>query len=379
MDFKWSGEQIAFRWRVRSFLEAELPLDWEELACQSPGSKALTDFSLEFCPKLAVAGLLVPHWPKEHGGEEATPWEHFILGEEMWRVGEPRGPQYYNVNWLGPSIMKFGSPAQKDQHLSLIAAGKAIWCQGFSEPGAGSDLAALRTRADRVDGGYSITGSKIWTSYASLADYCFLLARTAAGKAGVSVFLVPMKCPGIEVRKIPSVVGDGDIHEVFFTDVFVPEDCRLGGEGQGWEVARYALHYERVGIPRYALARRVLERMVDGLQAAGQFGDSLVRTRAAQAFAACEAARFLIYRVLDQRAKNQPQSAETSVGRVAVVNAERIVSDFALDFVAERLLGTGDRLVDTHQKRAITAGIAAGAAEIQLNLIADQLLNLPRA
>lgn len=378
MDFAWSEEQIAFRRRVRSFLEAELPSNWEELARQSPGSKALTDFSLEFCPKLAAAGLLVPHWPKEFGGEEATPWEHFILGEEMWRVGEPRGPQYYNVNWLGPSIMKFGSQAQKDQHLALIAAGKAIWCQGFSEPGAGSDLAALRTRADKVDGGYSITGSKIWTSYASLADYCFLLARTSAGKAGVSVFLVEMKSPGIEVRKIPSVVGDGDIHEVFFTDVSVPEDCRLGAEGQGWEVARYALHYERVGIPRYALARRVLERVVEGLKTAGQFSDSLVRARAAQAFAACEAARFLIYRVIDQRAKNQPQSAETSVGRVAVVNAERIVSDFALDFVAERMLGTGDLLVDTHQKRAITAGIAAGAAEIQLNLIADQLLNLPR-
>jgi alkylation response protein AidB-like acyl-CoA dehydrogenase len=379
MNFTWSEEQVAFRERVRSFLEAELPSNWEELASQSPGSKALTDFSLEFCPKLAAAGLLVPHWPREFGGEEATPWEHFILGEEMWRVGEPRGPQYYNVNWLGPSIMKFGTQAQKDEHLSLIAAGKAIWCQGFSEPGAGSDLAALRTRADRVDSGYSITGSKIWTSYASLAEYCFLLARTSPGKAGVSVFLVPMKSPGIDVHKIPSVVGDGDIHEVFFTDVFVPEGCRLGDEGQGWEVARYALHYERVGIPRYALARRVLERVVEGLKAAGQFGDSLVRTRAAQAYAACEAARFLVYRVIDQRAKNQPQSAETSVGRVAVVNAERIVSDFALDFVAERMLGTGDRLVDTHQKRAITAGIAAGAAEIQLNLIADQLLNLPRA
>jgi alkylation response protein AidB-like acyl-CoA dehydrogenase len=379
MDFGWSSTQIEFRVRIRNFLERELPATWGELASQSPGSMAMTEFSLDFCPKLAAVGLLVPHWPKEYGGEDATPWEHFILGEEMWRVGEPRGPQYYNVNWLGPSIMKFGTREQKEQHLSLIAAGKAIWCQGFSEPGAGSDLASLRTRAERVDGGYRINGSKIWTSYASLANFCFLLARTSPGKSGVAVFLVSMSSPGIEVRKIPSVVGDGDIHEVFFTDVFAPETARLGADEQGWDVVRYALQYERVGIPRYALARRVLESSVEQLKAERRFSKGLVRTRAAQAYAVCEAARMLIYRVLDQRAKEQPQTADTSVGRIAVVAAERIVADFALDFLPDEMRGSGDGLIDTHHKRAITAGIAAGAAEIQLNLIASQLLNLPRS
>lgn len=379
MEFRWSEAQQAFRERIRSFLTAELPHNWPEIACQSPGSAAVTNFSLEFCPKLAVAGLLVPHWPEEHGGAGATPWEHFILGEEMWRVGEPRGPQYYNVNWLGPSIMKFGTPEQKAEHLSQIAAGRAVWCQGFSEPSAGSDLAAMRTRAEPVEGGYRINGSKIWTSYASLAEHCFLLARTGAGKAGVSVFLLPMRSPGVEVRKIPSVVGDGDIHEVFFTDVFAPEACRLGGEGQGWEIARYALHFERVGIPRYALARRVLEETVAELKRQDRFNDAHVRTRAAQSYAVCEAARLLIYRVLDQRSKDQPQSAETSVGRYAVVSAERSVAEFALDFLPDAMRGLGQKLIDTHHKRAITAGIAAGAAEIQLNLIAEQLLHLPRA
>ncbi|HTH28709.1 MAG TPA: acyl-CoA dehydrogenase family protein [Sphingobium sp.] len=379
MEFAWSPEQQAFRERVRSFLRAELPADWTDIASQSPGSLAVTNFSLEFCPKLAAAGLLVPHWPVEYGGAGATPWEHFILGEEMWRMGEPRGPQYYNVNWLGPSIMKYGSAAQKDEHLSLIAAGKAIWCQGFSEPSAGSDLAAMRTRADAVDGGYRINGSKIWTSYASLAEYCFLLAKTSQGKAGVSVFLLPMSTPGIEVHKIPSVVGDGDIHEVFFTDVFAPADCLLGAEGQGWEIARYALHFERVGIPRYALARRVLEEIVATLDREGRFADAHVRTRAGQSYAICESARMLVYRVLDQRAKAMPQSAETSIARYAVVQAERTVAEFALDFLPEAMRGIGQKLIDTHHKRAITAGIAAGAAEIQLNLIADQLLHLPRA
>jgi alkylation response protein AidB-like acyl-CoA dehydrogenase len=379
MDLQWSDSQIAFRKRVADFLAAELPADWETLACQSPGSQALTGFSLEFCPKLAAAGLLVPHWPREYGGEDATPWEHFILGEELWRVGEPRGPQYYNVNWLGPAIMRYGTPAQKEQHLSLIAAGKAVWCQGFSEPSAGSDLAALRTRAEPVDGGYRITGSKIWTSYASLAEFCFLLARTASGKSGVSVFLVPMSTPGIEVRAIASVVGKGDLHEVFFTDALVPGNCRLGEDGQGWEVVRYALHFERVGIPRYTLARAILERAVGELKQSGAFANPFIRTRAAQTYAICEAARFLVYRVIDQRAKLQPQSAETSVARVAVVAAERSVGEFALDFLPDAMRGMGSKLVDTHHRRAMTAGIAAGAVEIQLNLIADSLLNLPRA
>ena len=378
MHFQWTDAQAAFRHEVRSFLRDHLPAEWPAMAVLSPGSAAVTEFSLQFCPQLAQAGLLAPHWPEEYGGRNATPWEHFILGEEMWRVGEPRGPQYYNVNWLGPAILKYGTPAQKERFLRPIAEGRAVWCQGFSEPSSGSDLASMRTQAEKVPGGYRINGSKIWTSYAWLAEHCFLLARTAPGKSGISVFLLPMSTPGIEVHKIPSVIGEGDIHEVFFTDVFVPEDCRLGGDGQGWEVTTYALHYERVGIPRYALARRILEEAVTTLQQAGRFADTLVRTRAAQAYAACEAARMLVYRVLDQRARSAPQTAETSVARVSVVAAERSVAEFSLDFLPEAMRGLGDRWVDTHHKRAIAAGIASGSAEIQLNLIARQLLNLPR-
>lgn len=378
MDFQWSDEQRAFRQEVRSFLKENLPAHWPSIAVLSPGSEAVTKFSLEFCPKLAAAGLLSPHWPEEYGGRNATPWEHFILGEEMWRVGEPRGPQYYNVNWLGPSILQFGTHEQKEQFLRPIAEGRAIWCQGFSEPSSGSDLASLRTKAEPVPGGYRINGSKIWTSYALLAEHCFLLARTGPGRNGISVFLLPMSSPGIEVHQIPSVIGEGDIHEVFFTDVFVPEELRLGQENQGWDITRYALHYERVGIPRYALARRILEETVATLKESGDFKDGLVRTRAAQVYAICEAAKMLVYKVIDQRNKAAPQTAETSVARVAVVAAEHAVADFSLDFLPQAMRGVGSKLVDTHHKRAIAAGIASGAAEIQLNLIASHLLNLPR-
>src|SRR5262249_15117045 len=158
-------------------------------------------------------------------------------GEEMWAAGEPRGPQYMNVNWVGPVIMRFGTPAQQEKYLPPIRNGDAIWCQGFSEPGAGSDLAALRTSAMPVEGGYSLSGAKVWTSYAGHADTCFLLARVPRssggqdGKAGIVILLTDMRSSGIQVKQIPALIGEGDIHEVFFDEVFVPEADRLGAEG----------------------------------------------------------------------------------------------------------------------------------------------------
>lgn len=379
MDFAWSDEQSALRERVRALLQRELPPDWEVLCRHGPGSPEQTAFSLEFCPKLAAAGLLVPHWPVEHGGRGAPAWEHFILGEELFAAGEPRGPQYMNVNFIGATLMRFGTPAQKERYLPPMAAGRSIWCQGFSEPSAGSDLAALATKAVARGDEYVINGSKIWTSYAGLAQQCFLLARSGgSGKGGIAIFLVPMDTPGIRVRPIPSLIGHGDIHEVFFDDVVVPASARLGEEGEAWKIISYALSLERVGIARYAFSRRVLERMVKLLQATGRFDDAIVRSRAGQALAACEAARLLVYRVVDQRARGLPPSAESNLARVAVVAADHAVSDFGLDFLPDGYCGAGEPLLLAHHERAIAAGIASGAAEIQLNLVAQDHLQLPR-
>jgi alkylation response protein AidB-like acyl-CoA dehydrogenase len=378
MDFSWTEVQLAFRASVSDFLERELPDNWESIARQSPGSKALTEFSLAFCPKLAAAGLLVPHWPEEFGGRNASPWEHFILGELMWEAGEPRGPQYYNVNWIGPTIMAYGTRVQKRQHLQLMSSGSVIWCQGFSEPSAGSDLASLRTRAEPNGGKFLITGSKIWTSYAALSDYCFLLARVPEmpGKPnGITVFLLPMSRAGIAVRPIRSVVGDGDLHEVFFDSVEVEADEVLGEVGDGWRVARYALHYERVGIPRYALAARILDKTVHHMERAGALGDAACEMAGA-ARANCEAARMLTYAVIDRRARNLPPDGSTSVTRFATVAAENAVAEFVLDFQPSLLAGLEEPMVETHHRRAIAAGIASGAAEIQLNLIARDVLGL---
>jgi alkylation response protein AidB-like acyl-CoA dehydrogenase len=379
MNFAWNPEQIAFRTSVREFLAANLPDNWESIA-HGPGSEAQSIFSTQFCGALAQAGLLVPHWPASWGGRDADPWTAFILAEEMWAAGEPRGGQYMNVNWIGPTLMRYGSEQQQARYIPPMARGETLWCQGFSEPEAGSDLASLRTRADQHGAEYVINGQKIWTSYAGLADTCFLLARTSPGKGGISIFLLPMDTPGITVRQIPSIIGEGDIHEVFFDDVKVPADAMLGAEGQAWEIVRTALSLERVGIPRFALASRMLQRAVAALKTQGRFGTSSgagAVEQAAKAHAACEVARLYSYNIIDQRCQGQPPGPEASAARVATVNAERLVNEFVVEHLPEALSG-GDALLLAHHQRAIVAGIASGAAEIQLNLIATELLQLPR-
>jgi alkylation response protein AidB-like acyl-CoA dehydrogenase len=378
VHLEWNDQQQAFRERVRDFLARELPADFEQMAGHGPASHGVTAFSMQFCQKLAGEGLLVPHWPKEWGGSDATAYEHFIIGEEMWAAGEPRGGQYMNINWIGVTLLKFGSEEQKHRYVPPMAEGRVLWCQGFSEPGAGSDLVSLRTRAERRGDEYVINGQKIWTSYASLAETCFLLARTGGeGKQGIAIFLVPMDTPGITVRSIPALVGEGDIHEVFFDDVVVPASARLGEEGQAWPIITFALSNERVGIPRYALARRALDRAVERLKARGDFARGDVRARAARAARTCEAARMLVYRVLDDRARDLPPSAAANVARIGTIGAERAVCEFVVEFVPEALSGA-DALLLAHHQRAIVPSIAPGAAEIQLNLIAGQWLGLPR-
>jgi alkylation response protein AidB-like acyl-CoA dehydrogenase len=379
MTFTWSTEESKFRDRVVDFLRSELPSDWDRISLHGPGSREQTEFSLQFCPRLAEAGLLVPHWPRQYGGHDGSTWEHLILGEEMWSAGEPRGPQYMNVNWIGPTLMRFGSGEQQQRYLPEIGAGKAIWCQGFSEPSAGSDLFSLRTFAQREGDQYIINGSKIWTSYAALADHCFLLARVGGKRReGVCIFLIDMKTPGISVRAIPSLIGEGDIHEVFFRDVAVPVGSLLGEEGAAASIIKFALGHERVGIARYELARRTLDAAVGRLKKQGSWRDSHIRFRAGQALAACEAARLLVYNVADMRARGLPPSADASLARVAVIGADHAVANFALEFLPGAFLADDLPQLLRHHERAIVAGIASGAAEVQLDIIAQSHLELPR-
>jgi alkylation response protein AidB-like acyl-CoA dehydrogenase len=380
VEFAWSDDDARYRRELREFLDATLPPDWDEIAAEGPGSEPVVARCRAFCGELARRGWLVQHWPKAWGGSDAPPWRHAILGEELWSRGEPRGPQYMNVNWIGPTILQFGTEAQQREHLPRMARGDVLWCQGFSEPEAGSDLAALRTLALREDDVYRVNGSKIWTSYANHAEFCFLLARTdpaSQRQRGVSVLLVPMDRPGIEVREIPSVVGDRYFHEVFFTDVRVPVASRLGPEHEGWGVVAYALQYERVGAPRYARAARTLDALAKRARERGLLEDPALLEKLGAARALAEAARLLTYRVIDGRAHARPPSAETNVARVAGTLAERTVSELALELFGADSLAHAS-FGDAQFRMAMTAGVAVGATEVQLNLVASRVLDLPR-
>ncbi|MBV9997454.1 MAG: acyl-CoA dehydrogenase family protein [Caulobacteraceae bacterium] len=379
MEFGWSEQQLAFRRKLLDFLDETLPPDWSDIARDGPGSHAQMDYAREFCPKMAQAGLLTRHWPVEYGGEAgATPWEHMILSEEMWSIGDPRSSGYMGANWIAPTIMKYGTPEQKAFHLGKIASGEVLWAQGFSEPSAGSDLASLRTQATRVQGGYVINGSKIWTSYAHSADYVYLLTRTeGAAHAGITIFLVDLKLPGIDIRPINSILGEGEFHEVFFTDVFVPDEARLGEEGRGWAIVRAALHSERIGAARHEMARRTILKAVAELRRRKRFSDPVVRMRAATALALARAARLLVYAVVEGRVKARDPSAETSIARYALYEADKAAAAFVAEFLPESLLDGGDGQLRAAFASGATVGLAAGSAEVQLNLIARDGLSLP--
>jgi alkylation response protein AidB-like acyl-CoA dehydrogenase len=303
MDFSFTPEEERFRAELRAFIDAELPAWWRGMFVDD--ARVFPE-TRRFCRKLAERGWLTMAWPREHGGEEAGVWKQTILREEMWAHDEPRGPQYMNLNYIGPCIMRFGTAEQKRRFLPPMAAGDVIWTQGFSEPGAGSDLAALTTRAEDRGDHFVVNGQKTWNSYADApADWCFLLARTdraAARHAGLSVLLVDMRTPGITVRPIGTIAGPHEFAEIFFDDVVVPRDSLLGEKNQGWTVATTGLTFERVGIARYARAGYVIEQLVRYACEAGLGGDPDVRQKLAELRVRYEAARLLSYRAVSLQA-----------------------------------------------------------------------------
>ncbi len=381
MEFAWTEDQLAYRRRLADLVRRELPPDWwENYAHDGPYPPHFMQFARRFAKVLAAEKLIVRHWPKAYGGIDADAWDHIIISEEMWSEGEPRSSLYMGSNWAGPAIMKYGTEEQKLQHLQDIANGDKLWCQGFSEPESGSDLASLRTRATRqTDGSYILNGRKIWTSYAHGADIMFMLARVdGSGRSGVTCFLVPVRSPNLTLRTIPAMQSAYDFHECSFDDVHLPEGARLGEEGKGWEIVRYVLHHERVGLARYEYASRTLEYAVKVLKERGQFDSEVVQAQAASCLAMVEAARLLAYSVVDARVNDLPPSADTSLARYAMIQSDRAVGNFVTSYLTDALTEPGDGRLRAHYKTAITSGIAAGAAEIQLNLISSGYLELPK-
>jgi alkylation response protein AidB-like acyl-CoA dehydrogenase len=379
MEFGWTDVEAGFRSRVESTLARCMPPHWDRSATSVGGSEA-SDESNAVARALAAEGVLVCSWPTEFGGEGASRWEQLILAEVMWHYGEPRGPQYMNVNWIGPAIMRFGTEEQKRDLLLPMARGEVIWCQGFSEPDAGSDLAALRTRAVRDGDEYVVNGQKIWTSYASDAQFCFLLARTdleAKRSRGISVLVVPMDTPGVAVRPIPSLVGGHAFHQLDFTDARVPVSARLGAEHEGWSIVRSALATERVGLPRYIRTALVIDLVAEWAAANRRLDESWIRVRLGEALAACEAARMLVYRAVDDQAKDRCATPHAYIARAAVVDAERLAADVSVEVMGAYGVELAS-VADAQMRNSLAAGIASGTYEVQLNLIATELLGLPR-
>lgn len=246
MDFDPDPGEVTFRQEVRSFLEANLPPDMARR-----GRRAYThrrDDMLRWQEILAKGGYGVPEWSAAAGGRGWTGRQRMIFDQELARADAP-AVNVQGLTLVAPVLREFGTPEQKKRFLEPLIAGKTIWCQGFSEPGAGSDLAALRTAATRVESGWKLSGQKIWTSQAHMADWCFILARTsieARKQQGISFFLMDMKQPGIDVRPIISIDDQHHLNEVFLNEAFVPDGQLVGEEGQGWAIAKFLLNNERL-------------------------------------------------------------------------------------------------------------------------------------
>ncbi len=379
MDFAFGERADALRAELRALIADEIPPDFLGAFTDDPRD---LETAQRFCRRLAEEHLLTLAWPEEYGGRGASVWEQTVVREEMWAHHEPRGAQYMGVNWVGPAIMAFGTDAQKAVHLGAISAGEVIWCQGFSEPDAGSDLASLTTRAEPVDAGWRINGQKIWTSYAGMAQWCVLAARVrpegtepTSKHEGITLFLVPMSAPGITVVPIHSSLGPHHLTEVCFDDVVVGDDAVLGGVGKGWQVMRHALSFERVGIARYARCDRLLSALEAEL--GDRFDDlpAAVRATWTRALVAVRVARLLNYRAIALQAEGGAADTAASAARIAVTQADQLVAEalfHALDATSLRDKHSGAPLhgaVEDHYRYAQAATVASGTIEIQRMIV----------
>jgi len=386
MDFSFAPEEVAFRAELRSFLADALPAWWRGMFVDDERAIPTTR---DICRRLAERGWLTMAWPPEFGGSGASVWMQTILREEMWANEEPRGPQYMNLNYIGPLIMRYGSPEQQQRFLPPMARGEVIWCQGFSEPDAGSDLAALATRAEDRGDHFVVDGRKIWTSYADApADWCLLLVRTnrsAPKHRGISVLLVDMATPGIDVRPIDTLAGPHEFNEVTFDGVVVPRDCLLGAVDEGWQLVVAGLTFERAGIARYARAGRVIEMLVEWANTTGCAADPNVRRKLADLRVRYEAARLLNYRAVSMQAAGVVPTTEASIARIHNGQLEQLVSQVGLELLGPAgQLGADDPwaplqgAIRRHWARNVPTTIAAGTLEVQKNVVAQRGLGLPR-
>jgi alkylation response protein AidB-like acyl-CoA dehydrogenase len=391
VDFEFTAEEDAFRADLRQFLAEQLPPWWAGYSASDEAFEVVKRVT----KAMAERGWLTMAWPREYGGQAAPIWRQVVLKEEMTAHHEPRGPQYMSLNWIGPSIMMFGTEEQKNFHLGRIGRGEGFWLQGFSEPDAGSDLASLRTKAERDGDEYIINGEKIWTSHVLRGEWVFLLARTdpeAPKHKGISVFLIPMTTPGISRAPITSMVGTkGRVGHIYFDNVRVPASSRLGPENDGWRVAMQALGFERAGNPRWLGSFRQLDALKEyAVQTPANghslYDEPLVRQRFAQLTIEAEVARLSYYRQISEEAAGLDTRQIASIGRIQGTVSNQNVSRFAMELLGglsdvaqkgEAWVPLGGQAGSTWME-GLVATIVAGTLEVNKNVLATRGLGLPR-
>ncbi|MGE5595027.1 MAG: acyl-CoA dehydrogenase family protein [Hyphomicrobiales bacterium] len=377
MQFGFDDSENRFRDSFRAVLAEHRPAG----AASEPGVSPERE--------LARDGWLTAAWPREYGGRGLTAIQQLIVKEELFRADIPVPGQ--GVNLVGPTLMVHGNDRQRQEHLPRIAAAEVQWCQGFSEPGAGSDLASLQTRAVRDGDEYVVNGQKIWTSHAEIADWMLLLARTdpAAPKhRGISMFLLDMKTPGVTVRPIRQLTGVPGFNEVFLEDVRIPAANLVGEENRGWYAATTTLDFERSGIERNFIAERDWERVYHVLREQGcmtaPVSGAAYRHRLASLRIEIEVGRWLARRVAWLQTRGRVPNAESSMSKGYNSEVGQRVSEFAVNVfgLAGALLegpqaASGGMLAFRYlDARRLTVG--QGTAEIQRNIIATRGLGLPR-
>jgi alkylation response protein AidB-like acyl-CoA dehydrogenase len=381
VDFADSPDDARFRASLRAWLAANRPARDERVPHDDASLADEFAFLKAWQRRLFDAGYVGLLWPREYGGHGAAPVQQAILNEELARVRAPQLLNRVGINNAGPTLIAHGTEAQKTRLLPPILSGDEMWCQLFSEPGAGSDLAAVRTRADRDGDHFRVTGQKVWTSYAQFSKWAILLARTdsqAPKHKGLTYFVLDMESPGITIRPLMQATGSTEFSEVFLEDVAVPAANVIGAVNQGWGIAMTTLAHERgtgFAFKEQVLARIALDDVVGRVRALGKQGDPLVRQAIAQRHVEVEVMRLLNCRTLTRLAKGLEPGPESSLVKLFWAGLTQRVHDLAL-----AVEGPAAVLGDGRWPHAFlwsrVSSIAGGTSEVQANIIAQRILGL---
>jgi len=379
VDLRDTPEEAAFRAKLRAWLEANLP---EERRGWRGGEQRFgDDFGREWSRKLYDAGYAGLTWPKEYGGAGAPYSHQAIFLEESARAQAPAHVGVIGLGMAGPTIMVHGTDAQKQRHLAKILSAEEIWCQGFSEPDAGSDLAAARTRAERRGDVFVVNGQKVWSSFAHIADWCILVTQSdpeAPRYKNLTYLLVDMHAPGVEVRPLRQITGEAEFNEIFFSEVEVPVENMLGEEGAGWQVAMTTLLHERgtLGFALTATLEVAVNRLIGVAREHGN-GDATARGRVAQEWIELQALRYTNYRALTTLEQTGVPGPEGSVAKLRWSEQNQRLTKLGRELLGpEGLLDDGWWHYQQLRSRGNT--IEAGTSEVLRNIIAERVLGLPR-